>query len=1347
MQLKNTFVQGTLNKDVDERLVPNGQYPDALNIRVSNTDGSDVGAIENVKGNEALTSLGLTNAKAIGSFADDSNQLLYWFVTSDEEDQVLEYNMVTSTLATLLRSTAGTILNFDENFLITGVNKIVNEDGDNDLLFWTDDRNPPRFINISRYRGSALDSFTAEEIMVIKAPPVSAPTFTFAFTTESSVDSMEDKWFSFAYRYEYEDGMYSALSSFTNYAFSPSSLDIDLDTLENNGMRNQFNALNITMNTGNDKVVGFELVVKESNSNALYIVERFDKLELDIANNDPYVFNFINDKSYTQLPEDELFRSYDNVPLLAKAQEYVGSRIIYGNYVEGFDMKDINGDKIRMDYTPDIVSTELGGEVLPYTLGNSDKTINIDLTDVPLTQGTRLDIFLAMSGVPPENLAIYNETFVFILERDYVDIADLTGSTEFISFVEDTMTEIFFANETSTPPLNTAESVNTPFSFVVVGNELRITTPSTLHTVDNTPVDNDITDGDVTLVNYEWAYTADLSEISFSLESTTASVKSLRNLEVGVIYMDEFNRRSPVQIGLDNTVDIPITLANSQNKLRVTLRNRPPADAVRYKFAIKQNRGFYENVFCTQFFLEDQFVWVKLEEASKDKVKAGDVLYVKRDTRGILDSVVKVTVLEVTFKAENFIQDNFFNQATGELVETAGTGVSEIIEPSGTYMKIKAVGFDMAYNANRFFKQKYRKNSDSTFPTVNVTGYRGVTSNPDNAFPIEQGATVTLDISNSVERTSRIAKAKRTYIAGNAYPNFRDFYLAEVGLASITPDSGTASAGSAFQVSDSGIGINIRGIFDGYGKRRTANTTVNLTIENSNGLTVFETIPDNNLSEIFYETSETFEIVNGEHQGKEQAQQFGGSPQDAIHTLDFFNCFAMGENIESIAYLDGFNKPNLNIDLRPSTTTLAEFRRVRRYADLTYSEPYNENSQLNGLNEFNLGRANFKDDMDKSFGFIQLLHGRDTDLIVFQEDKVSKVLYGKDILNTADGGGQVSTIEGVLGQQVAFPAEYGISKNPESFASYGYNIYFIDAKRGAVLRLGASGIDEISAQGLRTFFRDNLRGAINNIALGEFDPHLDQYIVHLDKEAVTTLSHDERAGGWTSRHSFRPEFMQGMNNEFFTFFNGNLYKHHSDAVARNEYYGIQYPSSITLMQNASPSEIKMVQAAMLEGNLPWNTVITAFITNTDDIMFSTIDASEYQEKEGLWYAYARRNEATHFDSKSSYGIGLVTAFNPVTNEVTINGYNSSIAIGDILVNEALTEIGEITAAQTVNGITTVTLTGTLGLANGQFVIGTKDNRIEGGNLRGYVIKIDLETNASGKAELFAVNTEVKKSFS
>ena len=79
MKLTRGFVQGIMNKDLDERLLPQGQYRDGLNIGVSESSQSDVGSIENQLGNSLLSSLVGTNYYTIGAITDPSNFDVYWF--------------------------------------------------------------------------------------------------------------------------------------------------------------------------------------------------------------------------------------------------------------------------------------------------------------------------------------------------------------------------------------------------------------------------------------------------------------------------------------------------------------------------------------------------------------------------------------------------------------------------------------------------------------------------------------------------------------------------------------------------------------------------------------------------------------------------------------------------------------------------------------------------------------------------------------------------------------------------------------------------------------------------------------------------------------------------------------------------------------------------------------------------------------------------------------------------------------------------------------------------------------------------------------------------------------------
>ena len=158
-EIKHVFNQGKMNKDLDERLVPNGQYKDALNIQVSTSEGSDVGTVQNILGNKAIKFNVPASSVCVGAIADEKNNSLYWFVTSDYIDMILEYKegIVTPVIVDTLKN----VLKFDKNSIITGVNIIDN------LLFWTDNKTEPKKINIDLCKqGTAQNGFTHTYLVV-----------------------------------------------------------------------------------------------------------------------------------------------------------------------------------------------------------------------------------------------------------------------------------------------------------------------------------------------------------------------------------------------------------------------------------------------------------------------------------------------------------------------------------------------------------------------------------------------------------------------------------------------------------------------------------------------------------------------------------------------------------------------------------------------------------------------------------------------------------------------------------------------------------------------------------------------------------------------------------------------------------------------------------------------------------------------------------------------------------------------------------------------------------------------------------------------------------------------------
>ena len=145
---------------------------------------------------------------------------------------------------------------------------------------------------------------------------------------------------------------------------------------------------------------------------------------------------------------------------------------------------------------------------------------------------------------------------------------------------------------------------------------------------------------------------------------------------------------------------------------------------------------------------------------------------------------------------------------------------------------------------------------------------------------------------------------------------------------------------------------------------------------------------------------------------------------------------------------------------------------LNRSNSIIYSGVFNSKTGFNETNVFSVGE-NISVSVDPSNGSIQKMFALNNDLTIFQESKVSKSLIDKDAIYSAEGTGTpVSSSTVVIGQNVPYLGSYGISKNPESFATFGFRRYFVDKYRGKVMRLSRDGLSEISQYGMNDFFRD-----------------------------------------------------------------------------------------------------------------------------------------------------------------------------------------------------------------------------------------------------------------------------------
>ena len=201
-------------------------------------------------------------------------------------------------------------------------------------------------------------------------------------------------------------------------------------------------------------------------------------------------------------------------------------------------------------------------------------------------------------------------------------------------------------------------------------------------------------------------------------------------------------------------------------------------------------------------------------------------------------------------------------------------------------------------------------------------------------------------------------------------------------------------------------------------------------------------------------------------------------------------------HIEESRIKGGFNEKTVDFGAKAYIVD-KKYNRNHRKNAMIYSGIFNSRTSVNNTNQFSIGESITKA-VDSVYGSIQKLYAEDTNLLIFQENKVHNALIDKDAIFTAEGGSLSTTAKVVIGQITPYLGEYGIGLHPESFAVFGFRKYFVDKDRTAVLRLSRDGLTEISSYGMKSFFRKHLK--ISSKIQGMYDMHSKNYILNLGLE-------------------------------------------------------------------------------------------------------------------------------------------------------------------------------------------------------------------------------------------------------
>ena len=320
----------------------------------------------------------------------------------------------------------------------------------------------------------------------------------------------------------------------------------------------------------------------------------------------------------------------------------------------------------------------------------------------------------------------------------------------------------------------------------------------------------------------------------------------------------------------------------------------------------------------------------------------------------------------------------------------------------------------------------------------------------------------------------------------------------------------------------------------------------------------------------------------------------GGYPQ-------IQNISTAGSNwvIEESRIRGGFNNTNVDYGVRAYLVEDEPNGAVRGNS-LIYSGIFNSRTGINQTNVFSIAEEITKS-ADPANGTIQKLYAEDTNLILFQESKVSRALIDKDAIYTAEGGGSITNVNTTIGTIQPYAGNFGISKDPGSFATYGYRKYFTDKNRNAVLRLSMDGLTEISNYGMSDYFRDEFGNIdVNSVPgniVGGWDVYNKQYTLSTQQNIIynssvyNTVSFEESVLGFTSFFTYQPDQMFSIRNGFYSLKNGRLWKHYQSSVIRGSFYGNSdyntTKTSISFVFNPEVSLSKVFKTINYEGSNGW----------------------------------------------------------------------------------------------------------------------------------------------------------------
>lgn len=1124
----------------DERLIQPSEMIDASNVTISERgDGS--GAILKTMGGHTIGTkrsgeddLSSGVKKIVGRTSDEQRGFVYFWVAgnSSADDAIYQYDTGNNTFRVVLK-TSWLDLDVNRNVQADLINKDIQRDGTvQTMLYWTDNHNEPRRINVDRaiygdYLGKS-SAFLTTALSVIRTPSLVAPTWQFNSNSNFEENNFYKNYVQIATQIVYKDNEVSALSPYSKIAVSTSSVFGAIESAGYGQARFAQNELQINHNVSinHPDLKAVRLLSRSGNDGNWHVVDEFDpdsNVTRQIFGSSVKVYDpatkkylFYNESLGRVIPSNEALRVFDNVPRKAQGISIASSRLMLSNYEEGRPNHDITAS-ITPVYgnvgAGTLEVTDSDDTIFTFTSGDLDFTGNLlDITGLSsATQIVNSGAFISFSfnWKPEFTVAKAGGGALISIDSNFVGDQHTISSLALTNIVDSTKVKSF--SFVTTQDLTVHELAEFIQQQIEDDDEEFYTSYNVASTVTNNTSDN-VNFNTQGKLNVYWTF-AEQTTVADDTATLTFTPRIDRIELVNWIVTGQNPNNYTVTDSQDSVLAFTSTAAS-----QFTVTEESQAMAVETAGSVEIVTG--GNLSSFKAGALHDFGVVFFDKFGRPGfVNPLGTAYAKLQPERSANEYGPVS-MKIDFAANATAP----SWADHYKIVYAGSSVADTFQYTvgGAYAKRKRQVttnvFDLDDSSHNIYVSlktldQYKDNNDVpraySFTKGDKLRIISRRNDADNALAYE------LDSQNNIMEFDVLG-----FITADGHPiQIRD----HTGITTNFEDEKNPYKGSFLVLSaprvDAALGDGSNALkYEGYDWNSITNTAYNTDVASpdvnkwNRGVLVEVVTPKENLSEKVY-----YEIGEGRKIGASRITPSPGVYGQAITTNsgDVYyrpvNCRrpnnvgagsswkALGptasDNVGGVT--EGSNLPVYNAEENPENwisetryvesdnindlfasrhwdqgrphTVFKDAASVRRYNGITFSEAYADDTSELTLSTFILGSANFFD-LPSENGVCSFIGRTGDALLAVQEDRCSRLLLNKDIIKTGDESGLVSLSTQVLGSPTFYMDNLGC-KDPSSVLIYGGVAYLFDSQRHCVAALTSKGADIISDRGIKSNFQ------------------------------------------------------------------------------------------------------------------------------------------------------------------------------------------------------------------------------------------------------------------------------------